>query len=136
MLISSGALGKLEDLCESPCVEVRDQALLAIGFTVRHDPDIRDYLSAMNYIEGLQRLLTKGAEGHLELTSLLRCVWVVSLFCGATMPRDHAKPTYSVEVLTGICSNLVSLFHLHDQENLIANCMTGLSYILPVLPGD
>ena len=117
-------------------MEVRDQALLAIGFLVRHDPDVRDYLSAMKFIEGMQRLLAKGAEGRLELTSLLRCVWVVSLFSGATMPRDHAKPPYSVSDLTSICSYLVSLFQLHEQENLIANCMTALSYMLPVLPGD
>ena len=80
MLVSSGALGKIEDLCESPCVEVRDQALLAIGFTVRHDPEVRDYLCEMKFMEIMQHLLTKGAEGHLELTSLLRSVWLVSLF--------------------------------------------------------
>jgi hypothetical protein len=32
--------------------------------------------------------------------------------------------------------NLSKLFNLHDQENLLANCMTGLSFILPALPVD
>ena len=131
--MGSGAMSKVVELCESGCIEVRDQALLALGFTVRHDPDIRDYMNALNVMDSMKRIMNKGAEGMMEIGSLLRCVWDVSILCGATMPRDRVKPPYSQEQLTEVADCLVRLFNLSEQENLLANCMTGLSYILPAL---
>ena len=53
-------------------------------------------MNSINVMDAMKRIMNKGAEGVLmEISSLLRCVWVVSVLCGATMPRDRVKPPYS-----------------------------------------
>ena len=43
ILMQSGALIKILALCENECIEVRAQALLAMGFITRYDNEIRNF---------------------------------------------------------------------------------------------
>ena len=44
---------KLIDLTKSKCIEVRDQAIIALGFIARHDGDVRDMVLYSGALDGL-----------------------------------------------------------------------------------
>ena len=70
--MQSGALLKILALCESECIEVRGQALLAIGFITRYDNEIRDFLHNNGSITVLLSLLKKGLNKLIDDSSLVR----------------------------------------------------------------
>lgn len=137
LILASGAAAQIVVLCDSSCLEVRDQALLALGFIARHDPDARSYIVALDCLTPVLRLLKRGVEAVVvEVSSLIRAAWLLSILCGATMPREHAKPLFRQSELVDIADTLARLFALHQQENLLANCLTSLCFVLPAMQLD
>lgn len=137
LVLQSNAAPSILRLCESPCIEVRNQALLCLGFIARHDGEARDFVTNLGAVPVLLRFLAKGAEALMaDLPSAIRATWVLSIICGATIPREAATPKFSSQQLLEIGGSLAKLFILQDQENLIANSLTALAYILPYLNPD
>jgi len=137
LVLQSNAAPSILRLCESPCIEVRNQALLCLGFIARHDGEARDFIANLGAVPVLLRFLAKGAEAILaDLPSVIRATWVLSIICGATIPREAASPKFTPQQLLEIGGSLAKLFILQDQENLIANSLTALAYILPYLNPD
>ena len=137
LVLQSGAGPGIVQLCQSPCIEVRDQALLCLGFLARHDGEARDFVVGLGAVQVLLGFLTKGVEAIMaDLSSVIRATWVLSIICGATIPRDAASPKFSAQQFLEIGGCLAKLFILQDQENLIANSLTALAYILPYLNPD
>jgi hypothetical protein len=137
VILASGAAAKLVELCDSSCLEVRDQALLALGFIARHDPEARNYIVSLDCLSPVLRLLKRGIEAVvIEVSSLIRAAWLLSILCGATMPREQAKPLFRQAELVDIADTLARLFSLHQQENLLANCLTSLCFVLPAMQLD
>lgn len=133
IVIKSGILPKIVQLCESPCVEVKDQALLAIGFIARHDPEIRDTVIQHGLMPALMRLLMKASNDLLQFSTTIKAAWTLSILCGATMPREFARPTVSTTELLEISDCLGLLLSNKTDENLLANCLNALSFVLPCL---
>jgi hypothetical protein len=137
VILASGAAAKLVELCDSSCLEVRDQALLALGFIARHDPEARNYIVSLDCLSPVLRLLKRGIEAVvIEVSSLIRAAWLLSILCGATMPREQAKPLFRQAELVDIADTLARLFSLQQQENLLANCLTSLCFVLPAMQLD
>jgi hypothetical protein len=137
LLLQAGAGLSIVRLCESPCLEVREQALLTIGFIARHDAEARDFVAGLGIVPVLLRFLKRGAEAlRADLATVIRAAWVLSIMCGATMPKDSANPKFTPQQLVEIASTLATLFILYDQDNLIANSLTALAYTLPYMNPD
>lgn len=134
LLLNSNAGPLILSLCESKCVEVRDQALLALGFIARHDLEERNFLCSLNAHKYMLRILQRGIEAlSLDLPSVIRAAWVLSILLGATMPRDGDIPRFAAIEMSEIADTLGKLFTLYDQDNLIANSLAALAYTLPYL---
>lgn len=137
LIMQAGSVPRILDLCENECIEVRDQALLAIGFIARHDHDLRDYILSIGGLPAMLRILSRGLSMFTtELTSLVRAAWVLSILCGATMSREHAKPSFRQQELVEIAEIIVQLFQVQDEENLLTNSLIALSFVLPFLAID
>jgi hypothetical protein len=134
LVLNANAGPLLLSLCESKCVEVRDQALLALGFIARHDLEERNYLCSLGAHKYMLRILQRGLEAlSLDLPSVIRAAWMLSILLGATMPRDVNIPRFAGIEMSEIAETLAKLFTLYDQENLIANSLAALAYTLPYL---
>lgn len=134
ILIQSGALLKILQLCNSKCIEVRSQALLAIGFITRYDSETRDLLYSNGAIQVLLLILQKGHNKLIDVSSLIRAAWVLSIFSGATMyPNRLLPPNIRQQDLNEIAEIIMNLFQSQDESNLLANSLISLSYILPNL---
>jgi len=137
VLMQTGTIQKILELCENECIEVRDQALLALGFIARHDLESKNYLLALGCMQVSLRILRRGADKVLlDTSSLIRTAWLLSILCGATMPRDYSKPNFSQTELKEITEIVVSLFRVSEDENLLVNLLVVLSYVLPYLAMD
>ena len=133
-LMQSGALLKILALCESECIEVRGQALLAIGFITRYDNEIRDFLHNNGSITVLLSLLKKGLNKLIDDSSLVRAAWALSIFSGATMPTNKTlPPAIRQQDLQDIAETVIGIFQSQDESNLLANSLISLSFILPNL---
>ncbi|CAG9330290.1 unnamed protein product [Blepharisma stoltei] len=137
LIMQTGSVPKILELCESECIEVRDQALLAIGFMSRHDFDIRDYILSLGALPLILRILMRGTSMFtVDLTTIVRAAWVLSILCGATMPREYAKPSFRQQELVEIADVIVQLFQVQEEENLLTNSLIALSFVLPFLAID
>ena len=134
ILIQSGALLKVLQLCDSECIEVRGQALLAIGFITRYDSETRDLLYTNGALQTLLSILQRGHNKLTDVSSLVRAAWVLSIFSGATMyPNRLLPPNIRQQDLQEIAEIIMGLFQSQDESNLLANSLISLSYILPNL---
>ena len=134
ILMQSGALIKILALCENECIEVRAQALLAMGFITRYDNEIRNFLYKNGALNILLGLLKKGLNKLIDVSSLVRAAWVLSIFSGATMPTSSILPSsIRQQDLQEIAEIVIGLFSSQDESNLLANSLISLSFILPNL---
>jgi EF-hand domain pair len=134
VLMQTGALLKILLLCENECIEVRGQALLAMGFITRYDNEIRDFLYKNGALSVLLGLLKKGLNKVMDVSSLVRAAWVLSIFSGATMSSNQTLPlSIRQQDLQDIAETVVNLFQTQDESNLLANSLISLSFILPEL---
>ena len=134
VLMQTGALLKILSLCESECIEVRGQALLAMGFITRYDNEIRDFFYTNGSLKVLLQLLKKGLNNTIDVSSLVRAAWVLSIFTGATMSSKQTLPsTIRQQDLQEIAETVVGIFQSQDESNLLANSLISLSFVLPSL---
>ena len=134
LLISSACLNTILQLCNSECIEVSGQALLAIGFITRYDSSIRNSLYSQGAISVLLGILKKGHNKLIDVSSLVRAAWALSIFTGATMDQDKAlPPNMSNAELQEIAETVLGLFASQDESNLLANSLISLSYVLPYI---
>lgn len=138
LLMEIGCMQKVVAACESGCIEVRDQALLTIGFFSRHDAEYRDYMKSLGIHQTLLRILAGGTDLKTSNTStLIRALWVVSIFCGATMPAEHSLPHFSAQDLAEITNTIFTLLELYTEDEILAtNGLISLSYSMPFLAMD
>lgn len=134
LLLQSGALLKILSLCESECIEVRGQALLAMGFITRYDNETRDFFFTNGSLAVLLNQLKKGLNNTIDVSSLVRAAWVLSIFTGATMStKQTLPPTMRQQDLEEISETVLGIFQSQDESNLLANSLISLSFALPCL---
>jgi hypothetical protein len=134
LLVSSGSIRNILMLCNSECIEVSGQALLAIGFITRYDSNIRDLLYAQGAIQVLLGILKKGLNKLIDVSSLVRAAWALSIFTGATMDQDRQlPPNIHPNELHEIAETVLGQFSSQDESNLLANSLISLSYVLPYI---
>lgn len=133
-LFETGSLMKIFSLCESKCIEIRDQALLAIGFITRYDPIIRNYFMHGGAIYMLVTLLKKGISNIINLETLVRATWLLSIFAGASMPKKSECDSLTFNDFKIIADVIFGVFQAHDDATLFANGLISLSLVLPKMP--
>lgn len=102
LLINNGVIQKLLELVKSPCIEVKEQAVLALGFIARHDQEPRDFIVML---DGINILLSSMKETNV-ISMVLKLTWTLSIICGATMPGSSALKGEKLIVFFMIYINL------------------------------
>ena len=98
LLINNGVVQKLVELVNSPCIEVKEQAILALGFLSRHDHEPRDVVLMLGGVDILLKSL-------METTSdviVQKITWTLSILCGATLPQNFTIKD-SKTIVTNSC---------------------------------
>lgn len=113
-LVKNGAAHYLGELLTSGCMEVREQALLALGMLARHDAPVRDFLLDLGIYEAILELIND----QTGLTMLKHATWAVAIFCGST--HDPSSPPNFQRV--GLA--LPKLAHLFFREVCAYVCMS------------
>ncbi len=127
LLINNGVIQKLLELIKSPCIEVKEQSVLALGFLARHDKEPRDLILMLG---GIEILLGALAETRAS-TMIQKVTWTISILCGATLPRDAGlKPGKSVLEILGA---IVKLLFESENAEIVGNVAGTLSYLLPLV---
>lgn len=127
ILINGGVVQKLLELVRSPCIEVKEQAVLALGFLGRHDKDARDIILSL---QGVDILLCALAECKSD-SMVQKLCWTLSIICGATLPRDAGLK--DGKLIVDILAAVVKLMFSKDNPDILANVTGVLSYLLPLV---
>ena len=123
---NNGVIQKLLSFISSPCVEVREQSTLALGFFAMHDQEPRDLVLALS---GVSILLEQIRETQTD-SMLLRITWTLSILAGCTHPpgtgglKDH-------QLVLNALEKLCTLLFWKEDEGILGNILITLSYLLP-----
>ena len=111
---------------------VREGSVVLIGTLASHDPEIRDTIlnNASEIISLILSLLSKTDVNDLNM--MRKLAWCLSIFCGATHPRNRL-PTFDATIKLVIYQLARMLVSFNDAE-LLVNVCAGLCFVLPGLP--
>eukprot|EP00743_Colponemidia_sp_Colp-15_P006188 GILK01006654.1.p1 GENE.GILK01006654.1~~GILK01006654.1.p1 ORF type:complete len:1082 (+),score=190.54 GILK01006654.1:102-3347(+) len=124
LIIHFGALPKLVDLVSHPCIEVREQAVLALGFIARNSVEARDLVLSHNVVEALISQISD----QQTIPMLRRLSWTLSVLCGSTLAKKASVPA---SLLASARAPLAGLLFWRDDDVILANTLTVLSFLLP-----
>jgi len=127
ILINGGAVQKLLALLKSPCLEVKEQALLALGFIARHDKEAKDVVITLKAVDALLSTLS-----GTKLDSVIKkATWTLSILCGATLPKDATLK--SKDDMIKILTTVVTLLFTSNNPEVITNVIGISKYLLPLM---
>nr|VDD41374.1 unnamed protein product [Brassica oleracea] len=118
VIIDSGAIPLFIELFASPCFEVREQAVWAVGNVAGDSPKFRDFVLRC---DAMRPLLAQFNE-HTKPSMLRNAAWTLSNFC-------RGKPAPALEQVTKPALPVLErLLHSNDDEVLTDACW-ALSYL-------
>lgn len=96
----------------------------------RHDLEPRDLILALKGAEVLLALINETQTDSM----IERVTWTLSILCGATHARTAAIKDLNIVVI--ILDSLAKLIFWKEEENILSNCITALSHLLPLVEMD
>ena len=130
LLGNSGAVQILVKLLRTTCIEVREQAILAIGFMAKGAPDVRDLIFSLGGLEAL--LLLVNANSTIQLAQ--KVSWVLSVLSGWTMPEGRRG--VGKQAVQNIMQSFSFLLYWKDDTDIITHSLLGLTHLLPLVQID
>ena len=118
MVIKSGAVHHIISLLSSPVLDVREQAVWALGSIAGDSPMCRDYVLQAGALGPLLALLSK----QDKLRVLRTATWTLSSLCR----ENHPPPDW--DLISPALTALPKLIHSPDDEVLIDACW-AISYL-------
>lgn len=124
VVIRAGAGHALVPLLTSPCLEVREQAVVAIGKLASYDAEVRDFFLQL----GCYPILCAQIQADTRLELLEKITFTMSIFCGRTQKGTHPAP-YNV-IAAGL-PRLCWLFYRDDvDERTMVNVCLAVRELL------
>ena len=127
ILINNGTVQKLLELLNSQCIEVKEQAILALGFIARHDKEARDVVVMLKGVDCLINAINETKSNSV----IQKATWTLSILCGATLPKDAGLK--SEDDVIKILSAVITKIYCVDNPEIIANVVGILKYLLPLV---
>jgi len=126
LILAENGLAVFVKQLNSPHVEIREQAVLAVGAIAAHNHETRDYVLGNNVLGPLLSQIHQQS----PVTMLRKVAWTLSVLCGVTHSLSHLPPW---EYISPILQPLASLLFANDEEILCTVC-PALAIILPGVP--
>lgn len=128
LLGNNGVVQSCLKLTQSNCIEVKEQAVLAVGFLVRNSADIRDLIVSLGGVQ----VLCDSINTESPISLVQRMSLTLSLI--AAVPNRKGESMLSAE-LSKTTLSLVQAFSWllfwKDDIDILSNSLLGLSYLLP-----
>lgn len=116
-MIDHGAIQSFVALLASPNVEVREQAVWALGNIAGDSPQFRDYVIGSGGVPAMLSVFQNNA----KLSMIRNATWTLSNLC-------RGKPQPEFEQIQGVLPTLAKLVMMDDVE-VITDACWALSYI-------
>lgn len=130
VLVNNGVLQRCLKLTSSNCIEVKEQAILAVGFMVRNSPDIRDLIVTLGGVEHLCNSISENS----DISTVQRMSLTLSFLAGVGQKKEiglnMVGPTTSVLLQV---KTFTWLLFWKDDIDILSNSLLGLAYLLPLI---
>eukprot|EP00007_Cunea_sp_BSH-02190019_P007547 CAMPEP_0174234814 /NCGR_PEP_ID=MMETSP0417-20130205/4453_1 /TAXON_ID=242541 /ORGANISM="Mayorella sp, Strain BSH-02190019" /LENGTH=1117 /DNA_ID=CAMNT_0015313229 /DNA_START=45 /DNA_END=3398 /DNA_ORIENTATION=- len=111
----------------SAAIELREQAVVALGTLAANDPPPRDFLLQQGVIGPLVQLVRNDAPRSL----MRKLSWTLSVLCGVTHPRERLP---NFQLIVHALPRMAELLIVYDDEEVVRNLCAAMSLILPGVP--
>lgn len=130
LMVNNGILQTCLKLTHSNCIEVKEQAILAVGFFVRNSTEIRDLIVSLNGVQ----ILCDAINQESPITSVQRMSLTLSFFAGVSQNKEGTGgPSSDANTTMTLLQTFTWLLFWKDDVDILSNSLMGLTYILPVV---
>ena len=126
ILVQKDIVPLLLKFVSSQCVEVKRQAVLAIGFLCCGCADIRDFIVSLGGASNLLELVDE----KMDLEDGISVSWTLSILSGNTITNPSVP---DIALALDLVKAFTFFLYWKDDTDIIVNSMLGLSFLLPLV---
>jgi len=126
ILVQKDIIPTIMKFIGSQCLEVKRQAILALGFLCRGCADIRDFVVSLGGAGSLLELVDE----KMDIEDGQCVSWTLSILSGNTL-RNAAL--FEISLVLDFVRAFTFFLYWKDDIDIIINSLLGLSYLLPLV---